>query len=89
MKNENIDYKEILRELISNLKAKPEYLKLIPKDEKFNQDHFDGMALSYHFMMDEIIETLKVNEVELEIFDLDNYDIVEILNYKPLTKKIK
>jgi hypothetical protein len=84
---EKIDYFDILYQVITNLSAKPDYLKGEVKDKQFNQSYFDGMAISYHFMMDEIIETLKTNEIDLKKFNLENINSTNILEYKP--KKAK
>lgn len=84
--NKEMNYEEILFDLISNLSAKPEYLKSIVQDENFNQKYFEGMVLAYHLVMDEIITTLKNNEVDLERFNLQDYNPLEILKYTPFPK---
>lgn len=81
---EEAEYKELLLELISNLKAKPEYLKSIKKDDSFNQDYFDGMALAYHLVLDEIITTIQNSNINLNEFDLQKYNSLDILKIKPI-----
>jgi hypothetical protein len=80
------DYQLHLLELISIIKDKSTYLRTIDKNSiAFNQNHFEGMADTYFFILDAIITYIKCNEgLTLEEFGLENYDPNEIFSYKPL-----
>lgn len=79
------EYKWILFEMIVAIKAKTTYLKTMDaNDPLFSQENFDGMAFAYHQVMDEILTKAKDFDLKLEDFGLENYDPIEILDYKPL-----
>ena len=81
---DNSDYKWVLFEMISALKAKSTYLKTIDASNKdFNKQYYDGMALAYHMVMDEVKSIAENFDLPLEAFSLDDYDPNEILEYKP------
>lgn len=83
---DNIDYKNALREIISEIRDRATYLKTIDANNKdFNEKYFEGMALAYHFVMDGIKNYIECNEdMELDDFNLNDYDPSEILDYKPI-----
>ena len=84
----NKDYNQMLFVLISALKAKTTYLKTMDaNDSSYNEMFYDGMALAYHMVMDEIIIQLEENKISPEQFGLQDYDPSEILSYKPLNYK--
>ncbi len=83
-KKDNSDYKWVLFELITALKAKTTYLKSINSDDpNFSKAYFEGMALAYHMVMEEIKSIAENFEIPLEDFGLEGYDPKEILEYKP------
>jgi hypothetical protein len=85
---DNEEYKWILFELISALKARTTYLKSIDANSPtYNEKFYEGMALAYHLMMDEIKTQIESNNINLKQFSLHDYDPIEILNYKPLNYK--
>jgi hypothetical protein len=88
---ENIEYKNSLVEIISEIKDRATYLKTLDATDKdFNDKHFEGMALAYYYVMDGIKNYIECDEdMELEDFGLEDYDPSEILNYKPLTEPTK
>ena len=83
---ENIDYKIALLEVISMIKDKATYLKMIDVNDEtvYNPQLFEGMALAYHFVMDGIKSHIECSNMDLADFGLEDYDPSEILSYKPL-----
>ncbi len=83
---DTVEYKNLLVEMISALRDKAEYLRSIDsKDEAFNKDYFDGMAMAYHQVLDFVKSTLEdEEELQLEDFGLSDFDPNEILSYKPM-----
>ena len=85
---ESSDYKWILFEMISALKDQTTYLKTMDANApSFNNDSYEGMAFAYHMTMDKILTLAKHFELNLEEFGLEDYNPIEILNYKPLNQK--
>lgn len=83
---ENLDYKNLLLELIYALKDKSAYLKTIDsRDESFNKDYFDGMAMAYHQVMDLVKSTIEdEDELDLSDFGLEEFEPNDILDYEPM-----
>lgn len=83
---ENLDYKNLLVELISALIDKTGYLKTIDsRDANFNKDYFDGMAMAYHQVMDLVKSTIEYDEdLDLSDFGLEEFEPNDILDYKPI-----
>ena len=80
-----MDYKWVMFEMITALKAKSTYLKSIDaSDPGFNRSYYEGMAMGYHTIMDEIKSLAENFDLPLEDFGLDNYNPNEILSYRPL-----
>ncbi len=80
----NLDYKWDGDELITAIKAKTTYLKSVDVSAPdFNKSYYEGMALAYHMIMDEIKSIAENFDIPLEEFGLDNYDPNEILDYVP------
>jgi hypothetical protein len=78
---EKVDYKHFVFELISALKAQAEYLKQKRiENEKLNIEEFEGMKLSYHFVMDELISLAKEFHLPLSDYGLEDYDPNRILD---------
>ncbi len=85
---DNSDYKWALMELVSALRAKSTYIKSIDVNTAaYDVKFYDGMATAYHFMMDELKNTIEECDISLEEVGLDNYDPNEILDYKPFNYK--
>lgn len=82
---EHSEFKFILMEMIIAIKDKSEYLKTIDASNSlFSQDDFDGMAFAYYKVMDEVFSIAKRFDLKLDEFGLENYNPVDILDYKPL-----
>ena len=82
------DYKWVMFELVTALKAKATYIKSIDANSPtYNKSFFDGMTTAYHLIMDEVKSTLEENDIPLEQFSLADYDPNEILDYKPLNSE--
>ncbi len=82
---DNTDYKLAMLEIISMIKDKATYIKHIDKDEYLkNAPFYEGMQLTYHFVLDGIIGYIEANEgMKLADFGLDNFNSNEITKYKP------
>lgn len=87
MMAQNKDYQNALLEIVSLIKDKAVYLKFTPVDSNFNQDHFNGMTLAYHFILDGIRSYVESHdEITLEEIGLEDFNPDEILKYKPLSQ---
>lgn len=86
MEQKEKDYQFYLTQIISMIRDKSTYLKTIDKNSgSYNQNHYEGMADAYFFVLDGIKTYIECNEdLTLEEFGLDNYNPVEIFDYKPI-----
>jgi hypothetical protein len=83
---ENIDYKNALLEVISMIRDKATYLKLPDEGRKRKEspEFNEGMAYAYYFVMDGIKTYIECSdEMNLNDFNLEEYNPAEILKYIP------
>lgn len=77
-----IEYKNILVEIISMIKDKATYLKTIPQNNAPNIDFQKGQVLSYYQIIDSIVTYVKCSDdITLEELGLSDFDPIVILDY--------
>lgn len=82
----NIEYKNVLVEIISEIKDRPSYLAGINLNDSnsCSKEFYEGMLQAYFFVLDGIIEYVNSSdELSLEDLGLDEFDPMAIYKYLP------